>query len=111
MLVTLAIGYRYADLTQHRRPPAPAPVDHTWPGTVLLVGTLIGYDQRIMNLRTTHGAYAVTFAQSTIQLPTCGRWPTFRAGERLAVRVPAQGDGTLLAATVQLVGPCPTLPG
>lgn len=112
MLVALAllIGYRYADLTHHRPPPPPPPIDRTWPGTTLLTGTLTGYKQRVMSLRTDGGTFAVIFAQATIRLPTCGRWPTLQPGERLAVRVPVQGDGSLMAATVQLAGVCPARP-
>ena len=105
--VALLIGYRYADLTYHRRPPPPPPPGRTWPGTALLTGTLTGYSQRVMSLRTGTGSFAVIFAQGTLVLPRCGRRPTLQPGERLAVRVPVRGDGSLLATTLQLAEPCP----
>ena len=104
--VTLLAGYAVADPTQHRRPPPTSPPDLTFPGTALLTGTLVAYDQRVMSLRTDRGTFAVILALSAVPLPTCGRGPTFEPGERLAVRLPARGDTTLLAAMVQDVGPC-----
>ena len=105
--VTLLVGYSVADPTQHRPPPPPPPLDRTWPRTALLTGTLVAYDQRVMSLRTGSGTFAVILALSAVPLPNCGRYPTFVPGERLAVRVPARGDTTLLAAMVQDAGPCP----
>lgn len=105
--MTLAVGYHYADQTQHRRPPPPAPLDRAWSNTALLTGTLTAYDQRVMSLRTSRGTFALILALTAVPLPTCGHDPTLRPGERLAVRASARGDTTLLAAAVQDVGPCP----
>ena len=106
-VLALTVGYRYADLTHHRRPlPAPA-VDRRWPGTMVLTGTLTGYSQRVMSIRTSHGTFGVILAQTAVALPRCGHEPTLQLGERLVVRVPARGDGTLLARMVQDAGPCP----
>jgi len=112
-LVALAIGYRYADRTKHRRPPpAPPPSGAvmTWPGTTPLTGTLIAYSQRVMSVRTAQGVFGVILALSTAEIPTCRGYPTLRPGERLEVRVPARGDGSLLAAMVKDAGPCPPIP-
>ena len=106
-VLALTVGYRYADLTHHRRPPPAPAVDQTWPGTMVLTGTLAGYSQRVMSIRTSHGTFGVILAQTAVVLPRCGREPTLQLGERLVVRVPARGDGTLLARMVQDVGPCP----
>ena len=106
-VLALTVGYRYADLTHHRRPPPAPAVDQTWPGTMVLTGTLTGYSQRVMSIRTSHGTFAVILAQATVVLPRCGHEPTLQLGERLVVRVPARGDGTLLARVVQDAGPCP----
>jgi hypothetical protein len=106
-VLALTVGYRYADLTHHRRPPAAPAVDQTWPGTMALTGTLAGYSQRVMSIRTSHGTFGVILAQTAVVLPRCGHEPTLQPGERLVVRVPARGDGTLLARMVQDAGPCP----
>ena len=106
-VLALSVGYRYADLTHHRRPlPAPAG-PQPWRGAMVLAGTLSGYSQRVMSIRTAHGTFAVILAQTTVALPRCGHEPTLQPGERLVVRVPGRGDGTLLARTVQDAGPCP----
>jgi hypothetical protein len=105
--VTLAVGYHYADQTQHRPPPPPAPLDRSWPNTALLTGTLVADSQRVLSLHTDAGTFAVILGQQAVPLPTCGRYPTFALGERLAVRVPARGDTTLLVAMIQDAGPCP----
>lgn len=104
--VTLALGYRYADLTHHRKPP-PTPTPRlSWPGTTVVRGILTGYSQRVMSIRSGAITYAVVMAQSTVVLPTCGRRPTLRPGEALEVRVPVGGNGDLLASMVRLAGPC-----
>src|SRR3954469_24644258 len=75
-VLALTVGYRYADLTHHRRPlPAPA-VDRRWPGTMVLTGTLTGYSQRVMSIRTSHGTFGVILAQTAVALPRCGHEPT-----------------------------------
>ncbi len=108
VLVAIVVGYRYADLTHHRRhrlaPMSTAPA--TYPGTTMLVGTLLTYSQRVMNVRTDRGLFGVVLAQSTVEIPSCGHLPTLQPGERLELRVPAQGNGTLLAATVREVTSC-----
>ncbi len=108
VLVVIVVGYRYADLTHHRRhhpaPPSTAPA--TYPGTTILVGTLMTYSQRVMNVRTDQGLFGVVLAQSTVELSSCGRRPTLQPGERLEIRVPAQGNGSLFAATVREVNSC-----
>jgi len=105
--VALAVGYRYADVTRrHRPPPPPPPAALTWPGTTPLTGTLMGYSQRVMSLRTEQGSFAVILALSTAVVPTCRGYPTLQPGERLEVRVPAGGDGSLLAAMVKDMAPC-----
>ena len=106
-VLALTVGYRYADLTHHRRPPPAPAVDQMWPGTMVLAGTLTGYSQRVMSIRTSHGTFGVILAQTAVVLPRCGHEPTLLPGERLVVRVPARGDGTLLARMVQDAGPCP----
>lgn len=109
LFVALAVGlgYHYADQTYHRPPPPDPPPPHAWPGTALLRGTLTGYTQRVMSLRTAHGSYSVILGLTAVELPTCGRLPTLRPGEALEVRVPVHGDGTLLAVMVRDVGRCP----
>jgi len=105
--IVLAVGYRFADQTRHRRPPPPPPAAVSWPGTTALTGTLTAYSQRVMSLRTERGAFAIILALSTAEVPTCRGSPTLRPGERLEVLVPAQGDGSLLAAMVKDGAPCP----
>jgi len=105
--IALAVGYRFADQTRHRRPPPPLPAAVSWPGTTALTGTLTAYSQRVMSLRTEQGAFAIILALSTAEVPTCWGSPTLRPGERLEVLVPAQGDGSLLAAMVKNATPCP----
>ena len=105
--IALAVGYRFADQTRHRRPPPPPPVAVSWPGTTALTGTLTAYSQRVMSLRTERGAFAIILALSTAEVPTCWGSPTLRPGERLEVLVPAQEDGSLLAAMVKDATPCP----
>ncbi len=108
VLVAIVVGYRYADLTHHRRhrPALPSTAPATYPGTTMLVGTLIAYNQRVMSVRTDQGLFGVVLAQSTVEIPSCGRPPTLRPGERLELRVPAQGNGILLAATIREVKNC-----
>ena len=106
-VLALTVGYRYADLTHHRGPLRAPAVHQTWSGTMVLTGTLTGYSQRVMSIRTSHGTFAVILAQATVALPRCGHEPTLQPGERLVVRVPARGDGTLLARMVQDAAPCP----
>lgn len=103
----LGFGYRYADQTHHRKPPPTATPDMRWPGTTAIRGILTRYDQSVMSIRTDAGAYAVILAQSTVVLPTCGRQPSLTPGEALEVRVPIGGNGTLMAAAVRLLRPCP----
>ena len=74
---------------------------------MVLTGTLSEYSQRVMSIRTAHGTFAIILARTTVALPRCGHEPTLQPGERLVVRVPGRGDGTLLARTVQDAGPCP----
>jgi hypothetical protein len=105
--IVLAVGYRFADQTRHHRPPPPPPAAVSWPGTTALTGTLTAYSQRVMSLRTEQGAFAIILALSTAEVPTCRGSPTLRPGERLEVLVPAQGDGSLLAAMVKDGAPCP----
>ena len=104
--IVLAVGYRFADQTRHRRPPPPPPAAVSWPGTTALTGTLTAYNQRVMSLRTERGAFAIILALSTAEVSTCRGSPTLRAGERLEVLVPARGDGSLLAAMVKDATPC-----
>lgn len=106
--LVLGVGYHYADQTHHRKPPATPTPDTRWPGTTVVRGTLTRYSQSVMSIRTDAGAYAIIFAQSTLVLPSCGRRPILTPGEALEVRVPVGGNGTLMATTVQLAGPCPT---
>lgn len=106
VVCVLGVGYRYADLTHHRKPPPPPAPNLTWPRTAALTGTLTGMNQRVMSLRTPTGPFAVILAQSTVVLPSCGRLPTWQPGERLLVRVPGRGGGTLMAAMVRDAGPC-----
>jgi hypothetical protein len=115
MFVALTIGYRYADVTRHRRPPLAPPspplrAATTWPGTTLLTGTLTSYSQRVMSLRTEQGLFAIILALSTDVVPTCRGYPTLQRGERLEVRTPSREDGSLLAAMVKDARPCPPGP-
>ena len=105
--IALAVGYHFADQTRHHRPPPPSPAAVSWPGTTALTGTLTAYSQRVMSLHTERGAFAIILALSTAEVPTCRGAPTLRPGERLEVLVPAQGDGSLLAAMVKDGAPCP----
>ena len=104
--VTLGVGYRYADVSHHRPPPPTRPPGRAFPGTAIVRGNLIAYGQRVMTIRTSTGTYGVILALGTIELPRCGRLPSLRPGEALEARVPVEGDGTLLAVTVQDDGQC-----
>lgn len=106
IIVALTVGYRYADRTQHRRPPAATRGALVWPGTAVISGTLLGYSQRVMTLRTAHGTFGIILAVTADALPTCGRAPTLQSGEALEVRVPVRGDGVLLAEMVRDLTPC-----
>ena len=106
VILVVGVGYRYADLTHHRKPPPPPPPNLAWPRTAALTGTLTGMNQRVMSLRTPTGPFAIILAQSTVVLPNCGHLPTWRPGERLLVRVPGRGGGTLMAAMVRDASPC-----
>ena len=110
VVVTLGIGYHYADLTHHRsrRPPPTPPSSGAVvapPGTVRLVGTLGSYTQRVMSLQTTDGPFGVVLGTGTIEMRQCGAFPTLRAGERLEVWVPAHGNGILVASIVRALTP------
>lgn len=109
--LALIIGYRYADLTHHRKPPPPPAQARAWPGTVALRGTLTHFSQRVMTIRTANGTFAVILPLTTDEPPTCGHLPSWTPGEALEVRVPVAGDGTLLAHMVRDIGPCQSAVG
>lgn len=104
--LALGIGYPNADRGRHRRPPPTPTPDLSFPGTTLLRGRLLRFNQSVMTIRTASATYAVILAQSTSVLAACGHRPTLIPGEDLEVRVPVAGNGVLLAHMVRPAGPC-----
>ncbi len=108
LLVALAlgIGYPNADRGRHRPPPPTATPDLAFPGTTLLRGRLLRFNQSVMTVRTASATYAVILSRSTSVLAACGHLPTLRPGEDLEVRIPVAGNGVLLARMIRPAGPC-----
>ncbi len=83
-----------------------SPSTNVWPGTSRLTATLLSLSQNVMYVKAMAGTYGIVLARSTVVLPSCGRYPTFAAGERLEIRAPLSGNGLILATMVRPLGLC-----